>query len=499
MPEIELKLRGAPARLKAAVARLEKTAVKDSSFRKTLRAVYFDTAKDDLCAKGLSLRVRDEDGRFVQTLKQTDAGADALARGEWSDDIASPTPELVTTDSGRRLRQVWRDVRLLPRFQTDIARRGFLVRPRRGAVVEVVLDLGEIHAAGRDVALPVAEIELELKKGGPGAIYDVALQLLDQGPFRIEPRSKSDRGYSLIAADGRTSAVKADAAAAQESEMLAETLRAAARRHFGQFLANMAGAAAHDADSIHQMRVAMRRLRAALYAVRDRLPEASYESVRLKLKALLQFLGAARDWEVLTERLSDIDDAELDDLSTQDDVRHAADAQRRRALLRAADVLGSREGTRTLLEAMRWFEDLPGSRDGAGLKTSTDAAAARILAHLFARVRRRGRHFGRLSVAERHRLRIACKTLRYNIELFGALYDRRAVGRFLKRIKPVQDDLGHLNDVSRAHDLLGDLAKSSPRKAAADAVVARLDARVAAADSRVRKHVTALRKAKPFW
>lgn len=62
MSEIELKLRGAPLRLKTAIARLQKGAVKNSVFKKDLRAVYFDTAKDDLHAKGLSLRVRDEGG-----------------------------------------------------------------------------------------------------------------------------------------------------------------------------------------------------------------------------------------------------------------------------------------------------------------------------------------------------------------------------------------------------------------------------------------------------
>ena len=76
---------------------------------------------------------------------------------------------------------------------------------------------------------------------------------------------------------------------------------------------------------------------------------------------------------------------------------------------------------------------------------------------------------------------------------------KRKVERFLDLLKPVQDDLGHLNDVSRARDLLGALAKRSPQKAAADAVVARLEARVTAADKRARKHVTNLRNAKPFW
>jgi triphosphatase len=503
MPEIELKLRGTPARLKSALARLQKKAVKTSVFKKSLRAVYFDTAKDDLHAKGLSFRVRDEDGRFIQTLKQDASNGEALTRGEWSDDVAAAAPELLNTKSGRKLRHVWKDVRLLPRFRTVIARQGFLISPRRGTQVELVRDEGEIQAIGKESArddetVRVSEIEIELKQGSPGALYDVALQILEAAPVQIETRAKSDRGYALLSAEAQIAAVKAEAPKVSGGETLAEVLRSAARRHFGQFLANMAGALKHDPGSIHQMRVAMRRLRSALYGVRDLLPEAEYEFVRMRLKYLLQSLGAARDWEVLTERISELDDE--DELEGHaENVQRAANAKKRQALVRAVDAVGSRKNTKTALEAMRWFEDLPASRHGRKLKTKAKAAAADILNELFDRVRRRGRHFEEQSVGDRHRLRIACKNLRYNVELFGALYGKRKAERFLAQLKPVQDDLGHLNDVSRARDLLGELAKRSPQKAAADAVVARLEARVTAADKRARKHVSTLRNAKAFW
>ncbi len=498
MSEIELKLRDTPSRLKTAAARLRKAAGKTTAFRKELRAVYFDTAKDDLHAKGLSLRVRDEDGRFVQTLKQTASDAEALTRGEWSDDIAAAAPELVRTKTGQKLKRILKDLRLRPRFRTVVTRHGFLLRPRRGAIVEVVRDEGEICAIGRnDGVIQISEIEIELKSGSPGALYDVALQLVDMGVFRIETLTKSDRGYALVTPDSDLKAVKAVAPTIDGAHTLAEVLRSAARRHFGQFLVNMAGALKQDANSIHQMRVAMRRLRSALYAVRDFLPEAEYESVRLKLKYLLQSLGAARDWEVVTERMSELDEDNPD--APVEDIQRAAALQKRQALVRAVDTLGSRKNAKIMLEAMRWFEDLPGSRAGRKLKMPAKAAVAGLLTALFDRVRRRARHFEKLSVDDRHRLRIACKNLRYNLELFGAVCGKRKVEKFLTQLKPVQDDLGHLNDVSRARELLGALAKRSPQKDVAEAVVRRLESRVDTADKRARKRVAALRDAKPFW
>ncbi len=495
MPEIELKLRGTPARLKNVMMRLQKRAVKGSAFKKNLHAVYFDTAKDDLHAKGISFRVREEDDRFVQTLKQAPAGGEALTRGEWSDRVAAAAPELLNTHSGRKLRHVWKDIRLLPRFRTVIARSGFVISPKPGTQIEIVRDEGEIRAVNRDDgAVPVSEIEIELKKGSLSAVYQLALEIVANAQVQIEPLGKSDRGYALLSPGAAIVSLKAEAPQAKARETLAEVLRAAARRHFAQFLSNMAGALQHDPASIHQMRVSMRRLRSALYGARDLLPEAEYESVRLKLKYLLQSLGAARDWEVLTERMSELEDEE--DI---EDVQRAANAQKSRALVRAVDAVGSRKNTMAVLEAMRWFEDLPTARHGRKLKVRARDAAGDILCELFDRVRRRGRHFGEQSVGDRHRLRIAGKNLRYNVELYSSLYPQRKVERFLDLLKPVQDDLGHLNDVSRARDLLGELAKRSPQKAAADAVVARLEARVTAADKRARKHVANLRNAKPFW
>lgn len=491
MPEIELKLRGPSARLTSALARLQKRAVKGSVFQQNLNAIYFDTAKDDLHAKGLSFRVRAEDGGWVQTLKQSSSGAEALTRGEWSDKVAAAAPELLTTKSGRKLKQVWKDVRLLPRFRTAVTRHGFLLSPRRGSVVEIVRDAGEISAVGRDdAAVAISEVEIELKKGVPGALYDVALQLVAAGIVEIETRAKSDRGYALLTPEAKIEAVRAEAPDARARDTLGEMLRSAARRHFGQFLANMAGALAHDPASIHQMRVAMRRLRAALYGVRDLLPEAEYDGIRVKLKYLLQSLGEARDWEVLTERLTALE------TNVHEGVHRAARTEKKRALDRAVAAAGSRRNTQTLLEAMRWFEDLPAARHGRKLKMPVKQAAPGILTALFDRVRRRSRGFAKLSVDDRHRLRIAGKNLRYNVELFSGLYPKRKVAKFLGALKPMQDDLGDLNDVSRARDLLGGLVK---HKAAAGAVVKRLEARVASADKRARKHVAALRAAKAFW
>ena len=503
MIEIELKLRGSPVRLKGVFAHLAKEAIPGTSFKKPLRAVYYDTSKGDLRDKGLTLRVRAENGRFVQTLKQEAPYGVTLKRGEWSDDVGALAPELLGTTSGRKVRGLGKDLRLLPRFHTTISREGFSISPRRGALVELVRDQGDIRPIGKggDRGGPVArvsEIELELKRGSPGALYDAALKILDVAPVQIEVLTKSQRGYALLETRHKSAAVRAEAPSVRGNTTLADVLRSAARSHFGQFLANAPGALEHHPVCIHQMRVAMRRLRSAVNAVRALLPDAEFQFVSARLKFLLQSLGAARDWEVLTERMSEIDARSGSDRHAES-VRRAASAEKQQALAQADRALRSRASTRAVLEAMRWFEDLPTARYGSKLQQRSQRAAGAALARVFARVRHRGRRFARLSTDDRHRLRIACKILRYNVELFGALYPRRKVEKFLAQLRPVQDDLGHLNDVSRARELLGDLAKTSPQKAIVAAVIEQLEARVAAAEKRARKHVAALRRTGAFW
>src|SRR5262249_56230073 len=79
----------------------------------------------------------------------------------------------------------------------DVTRTTFAIESAPATHIEAAIDQGEIRAAGGGETEPISEIELELKSGDAAALYDIALQLLDVAPIRIEPRSKSERGYRL--------------------------------------------------------------------------------------------------------------------------------------------------------------------------------------------------------------------------------------------------------------------------------------------------------------
>jgi CHAD domain-containing protein len=104
---------------------------------------------------------------------------------------------------------------------------------------------------------------------------------------------------------------------------------------------------------------------------------------------------------------------------------------------------------------------------------------------------------------ERHKLRIAVKKLRYTIELFGSLFDKDGLERFVGRLKRLQSALGYANDVRVAHEFITELlAQIEPRSPAAHAWVAVLEAHdqmLAGGERKLRRHRRQLDDAAPFW
>jgi inorganic triphosphatase YgiF len=64
------------------------------------------------------------------------------------------------------------------------------------ADVVMAIDQGEIVATGS--SLPVSEIELELKRGNPADLFEIARDILNIIPAHLDCKSKSERGYDLI-------------------------------------------------------------------------------------------------------------------------------------------------------------------------------------------------------------------------------------------------------------------------------------------------------------
>jgi triphosphatase len=128
--------------------------------------------------------------------------------------------------------------------------------------------------------------------------------------------------------------------------------------------------------------------------------------------------------------------------------------------------------------------------------------APTLIARRYKKVKRTIGGFDKLTLHQRHEFRITVKKLRYTIESFKDLFDDDEVAEFVRRLKPLQDDLGYANDVRVATELLTDLKMPDGAVAiarTAGVVLGWHDSRLAELDRRLRKHVRRLRQARPFW
>ena len=473
-----------------------------------LSSVYYDTADRSLRQAGLGLRVRRNGERFIQTLKAEGEGL--FDRLEWEQEIAGPEPDPVAWADTPLAKILSRKDELQPLFTSAVTRRTYLVQ-QGSSRIEVALDSGRITAAADDRIVPICEVELELKDGAAGDVFALAHAIAALVPLRLGVRSKAERGYAL-AAGTHDRVRKAEPVPLRENMNAAEAFQAVAHACLRHMRVNeeilLQG---RDAHALHQVRVAIRRLRSAFSLFGDLINDSQGRHIRDEIKRLTQPLGHARNLDVFlattlpAERERHPDEIGLLGLETQ------LEDQRSKAYEDVGILLQSAEWRALLLDLAAWINAGPWLKDEAKKRVTLreEAArdfAARELDRRRRQVKRRGRDLDDLSPEDRHQVRIAAKKLRYGAEFFAGLYpDKKAVKRhtaFVKALAELQDHLGELNDIATGHEVVRDLVGQHAGTAtlfAAGITAADLKARsrkllAAAADAHED-----LVDAKPFW
>ena len=395
-------------------------------------------------------------------------------------------------------------------FRTFVQRTVIELELPSTARIEIAIEEGDIRGAEVDVSAPLCEIELASKSGDPAAVYEVALRLLEVAPLRIETLSRSDRGYRLVAPEGgKAAAIPAIPVALDAAMTVEAALQNIGRVCISHLLRNEPAVLASQPDGIHQMRVAARRLRAALSALKPMIPAAQYQWALDELKWLAGTLGPARNWDVFAANLLEPVERAL---SVEKDLKRLAEAteqRRRMAHERAGAAVGSSRYTATMLSLARWIEargwrDQPASAQAALLFATIGDVAPGLIERCWRRTRKRSRQFGELSLEQRHKLRISLKKLRYTIEFLKDLFDNGEVRALERRLKPLQEDLGRLNDVRTAHALVDEVSRhvneGGSEIGCAGGIVLGWHVRgLSDQEPKLRKDVRRLRQAKRFW
>jgi CHAD domain-containing protein len=246
--------------------------------------------------------------------------------------------------------------------------------------------------------------------------------------------------------------------------------------HLTDLILHFAPTAAEDVNGpepVHQMRVALRRLRSAVAVFRRVLDCPELQAANAGLKALSARLGPTRDWDVF---LGEIAPAVSGVFPNEPKlVRLIAAGERRRRECHAAlrDFLRSPE-FRQLGIALAWLAGAriwhPALPEGADLPVSLQDFASGVLDRRLRKLARTDDLAG-LDAGEVHKLRLKAKRMRYAAEIFAPLYPGKASRRFIHRLTDVQDALGLLNDRATAEKLLAELGGSAGRHAYAAGLV----------------------------
>jgi triphosphatase len=472
--------------------------------RKHLKSAYYDTPERKLWRNRLSLRVRRSGGRFVQAVK-SESGDDPLRRGEWEASVPSMAPDvaLAMPFMPAKLHADLEAHALQQVFTADIRRHQRLIDMPSGTV-EIAFDQGTLKAGDR--SLSVSEIELELKDGSASAIYELALRLAEHGSVRPSIRSKAARGFDL-AADTPPAARKPRKLDLDPSIALDDAFATILRDCLRHLLQSMPAAEdGRDPEGIHQLRVSLRRLRAAFDLMRSAGSLNKLETLRSEASWLARSLSAARDWDIFqTESLPAIAKG-CPSVAGFGALEQVAEQCRSAAYRKVRLALADRRCARFVIELGGWIEARGWRSEVApeGLGQLAEPAinfAGHLLSERHMKALKRGRHFKSLTTEERHRLRLAIKKLRYAVDFLLPMYgQRKAARKFFSKLAELQEELGCYNDMATTTSLLAGLDAGSSEGGTAAAAIAGWQAHaMVGAEARLRHAWSDFAKMKTPW
>ncbi|WP_149183118.1 CYTH and CHAD domain-containing protein [Streptomyces sp. TRM49041] len=419
-----------------------------------LDAVYYDTPDLRLAAHSLTLRRRTGGGDAGWHLKLP------VAPGV-RDEIQAPLADGVPRGLANLVRARTRGEDLVPVVRLRSSRGvRHLVDADGALLAELSTDTvrAERLTDGGGTA-EWAEIEVELADGGDPALLDAVDKRLRKAGLRpAELPSKLARALEETGTPPRT-------AEPPGRETAGDHVLAHVREQMAALLDYDAAVRRDQPDSVHQMRVATRRLRSAFRSCRKVLDRSATDPVAGELRWLAGELGIDRDQEVLEERLRTA-------LDTVPRTLRLGPVRGRLRRWSASRRAGSRGRTLKVLDSTRYLA-LLGALDALLADPPLRPAAAkdpsRVLAKAvlkdYARVAARVERAlsmdpGQDRDVALHEARKAAKRARYAAELARPALGRPAK-RLAKRMKAVQRVLGDHQDSVVAREALRDLAIQS--------------------------------------
>ena len=423
---------------------------------KELRDTYFDTADWRLHRAGFTCRVRDKSDGAELTLKSMAEAKDGIrSRRELTERIAETTPAAIAAapgPCGELIRTLAGSHTLQRLFTLAQTRRAFRLDDDAGEIAEIAVDETLIPLGLEDEPTKLSRIEVEVTGGN----VDRARPFVDVlvAGCGLEPARLSKFQAGLRASGKQPAGLPDPGPTDVRADMTAgEVAHTVLRQHFAALLANEPGTRlGEDPEALHDMRVAARRLRAALQVFRPFLPP-EFQRFREELAWVARALGEVRDLDVQLERMpgwrTGFGPGHAHALDNLEALLQQHRKVARRHMLAALDSARYETLLRDLGEALRGD-----AREFAPGAVPILAVAPEIIERRYRRLRKRGDAIGPGSPAsDYHLLRIQAKKLRYALEFVGPIYGKPA-RKFVARLTELQDLLGLHQDADVAQETL---------------------------------------------
>lgn len=453
--ETELKLRITAAQLtKLKRHALLKSCTVSAPVTRRLHNIYYDTPQFALHKTAMALRLRHTGQQWLQTLKGGGSVQAGLhQRHEWEIPVRGPELDFSSLEQAEWNRYLPKKIRnkLHPVFVTDFSRTARILS-WHGAEIELCMDRGVVSTEQH--SSEICELELELKSGQPGQLFELALELLKIVPFELEVVSKAEQGYRLLSGHIEKPLKAAMPDFAKHSK-LAEALQMLIWSCVQHFQANLRGAMSGvDAEYLHQIRVALRRLRVALRMANRVCPDAELNGLMKEVAGASAALGSIREWDVFVAQTVHPLCMQMPRHRGLQALRENGEQQRADCYTAFRSESRARELQGLMLRFAIWMNSAYWQQFEA---ISAPDFAGRYLDKLHQRFSHAEKQIQKFDAANLHALRILSKKLRYSAEFFSAWYDAKSSQKFLVALGHIQEVLGQINDIAVAHRLIDEL------------------------------------------
>jgi inorganic triphosphatase YgiF len=455
MREIELKFAVHPSfelssiRGRAGIVEIE------SLTALTLRSAYYDTVDLRLARNGVTLRHRTGDEGPVWTLKLPTADTRAAIRNELDFEMSSDEPPAAAAEP---VTGFTRTAPLERVAVLETKRDRWKLLGTGGAELAVVYHDEVAVIENGHVVTRFREIELETVSVGVNKLLAIGEALHDAGAVHSEPVPKAIRALGPRAtAPSDVPPVPALAPAAPGGD----AVKALIVRSVDRLISHHAAARLGDDEGVHQMRVAVRRLRSDLRTFGSMIDQAWSREVIPELKWLADLLGETRDLDVLAKRFEKTGSDLKPDIAPLLEAVGGLRADSRAALYEG--LRGSRYG--------EMLEKLVRSAQNPPLTAEAARPCSEILipyvAATWKKLRKAARPAARNSPAEQlHKIRIRAKRVRYAAEAVAPALGAEGgkAASFARAAAKLQEVLGEHQDATVAQARIRELVGNDPSK-----------------------------------